>query len=427
MAGKRLLDIAALFNASRGVAQKHIALRGRQLDVYNRTSTLARAVRNQTDRVTETAKAASFLASRLNESAPAWTFEATDGKPPAQSKEGETIPSEDAAEGKTPLAQENEGLEQDHFYERSQSNSTVNQKPTEDLEIQQEKADRYPLPDGTIPPAKSDINMPAVDHDINSMRPKYVPLKEPLEDDGRSPASYGASPIPTPTSRPLSAETARRIQRQSEEQIPSKTADALGDVSADPLEEGHDEDSFYRTSGHTSPALSSLPRVKIPKRPSSTQKGNPDGLNSDTFYSVGESQKPEQIPSVETVPDQEQVPEGINTDLFYSPRISRMLGGKTRGARERDLKLKGANSTPVEHTHLAEGKDQDTFNVRSSSQELPISPEVSTDHSAATSQSPPDTKDDIEKLAQELARESCKPTKASSSIRADKLAFNADN
>jgi aarF domain-containing kinase len=414
MAGKRLLDIAALFNASRGVVQKHIALRGRQLDVYNRTSTLARAVRNQTERVTETAKAASILASRLNESAPAWTSETTDERPTAQSEDGETIPRKDA-EGKAPQAQQEEGLEQDHFYERSESNSAVDQKPTEDLNILQEKADRYPLPDGTIPQAESEINKPAVDHDVISTSPRDELLKEPLESDGLESVSSGASSIPTPRSRPLSAEAARRTQRQFEEQIPSKTADALGETSADPLEEGHDEDSFYRTSGHTSPTLSSLPRVKIPKHPSSVQKGDPEGLNSDIFYDAEGSQKSEQIPSVEAVSEQEQVPEGINTDLFYSPRIARMLGGKMHAARERDLKLKGVESIPVDRTDPAEGKDQDTFNVCGSSQALPTSPEVSSNPSLAAK--PTDRNEDIEKLAQDLARDSNQSTKVRFSLK----------
>lgn len=421
MAGKRLLDIAALLNASRGVAQKHIALRGRQLDVYNRTSTLARAVRNQTDRVTETAKAASFLASRLNESAPAWTSEATDEKPAAQSKDGETIPREEAAEGKASPTGTKEGLEQDHFYERSESNSTLDQKPTEDLEIQQEKADRYPLPDGTIPPAESDINVPPVDHDSISTRPKDEPLKEPLEQDGLKPKSSGASSIPTPASRPLSSDTARRIQRQSEEQIPSKTADALGEITQDPLEAGHDEDSFYRTTGHTSPTLSSLPRVKIPKHPSSMQEGDSEGLNSDTFYNAGETQTSRQIPSVAAVPEQDQMPEGINTAVFNSPRIARMLGGTTDGTRENDLKLKGVKDTPSEKTSLAEGKDQDTFNVRTSSQEHSSCPDIA---SAATQTTPgksTDAIEDIEKLARDLTDDSNNPSaKVRHLIRSEK-------
>ena len=61
MAGRRLVDAAKLFNASKSVAQKHIALRSSQWDAYNKTSSLAKAVKSQTDRVTLTAAAAIAL------------------------------------------------------------------------------------------------------------------------------------------------------------------------------------------------------------------------------------------------------------------------------------------------------------------------------------------------------------------------------
>ncbi|KAM5342675.1 hypothetical protein ACJ41O_013641 [Fusarium nematophilum] len=41
------IDLAAVLNASRGVAAKHIALRGRQLDAYNRSSSVAAALRSR--------------------------------------------------------------------------------------------------------------------------------------------------------------------------------------------------------------------------------------------------------------------------------------------------------------------------------------------------------------------------------------------
>ncbi|RFU79918.1 atypical abc1 abc1-a kinase [Trichoderma arundinaceum] len=41
------IDLAAVLNASRSVASKHVALRGRQLDVYSRTSSIATLLRNQ--------------------------------------------------------------------------------------------------------------------------------------------------------------------------------------------------------------------------------------------------------------------------------------------------------------------------------------------------------------------------------------------
>jgi aarF domain-containing kinase len=406
MSGKTLLDIVALFNASRGVAQKHIALRGRQLDVYNRTSSLARAVRNQTDRITETAKAASFLASRLNESAPTWTADAPHEKSVAKSKDGETVSRKDTAGGKASPPEGNEGLKQDHSYERSQSNDVLDPKPNEDLEIHQETAARYPLPDGTIPPAESDLKRPDVDHYTVSIRSTDGPLRRPLEEHGLKPVSSGASSIPSPTSRNLSSDEARRRQRQSEKQTPSKTADALGAITPDPLEDGHDEDSFYKISGHTSPTLSSMPRFKIPKHPSSTQDGDAEGLNSNTFYNSRESQRSEQTPSAEAVTDQEQIPEGVNTDLFYSPRIARLLGGKTNGAKDKDLKLEGSKSRPVERTGLAHDMDQSASNTWTSSQQVSPSSDIDLHQIPATFDKSTDTKEEIEILAQDLAMKS---------------------
>ncbi|GAB1744691.1 hypothetical protein NU219Hw_g2230t1 [Hortaea werneckii] len=72
MAGRRLIDAAKLFGASGNVAKQHLAVRRQQWDVYSRTSTLAKAVKNQTDRVTVTAAAALELAKRFNETGPSW-------------------------------------------------------------------------------------------------------------------------------------------------------------------------------------------------------------------------------------------------------------------------------------------------------------------------------------------------------------------
>jgi aarF domain-containing kinase len=320
MAGKRLLDLAALFNASRGVAQKHIALRSRQLDVYNRTSTLARAVRNQTDRVTETAKAASFLVSRLNEDAPAWTSESPEDKPSQQSN--------DATGAKSPS----------------------------------------PAP-----------------------KPKTGPEQEP---------SHGG-----PKGHTLSADAARTIQRQSELQIPSKTADAVGDPVVDPLEEGHDKESFYHRSGHTSPALSSLPRVKIPKHVSNAQGSSvefPDGqINSDSFYNAGERKG--QVSSVAAEPEEEPIPEGIDTNLFHSARVAKLLGGQTiGGGRKSGLEMNRPKNTPVEHTKPRADKDQDIFSDPDSSQKKPTSSETIAEPRIDSSGSSDGANEDIEKLAQKV-------------------------
>jgi aarF domain-containing kinase len=408
MTGKRLLDIAALFNASRGVAQKHVALRSRQLDVYNRTSTLARAVRSQTGRVTETVKAASFLASRLNESAPAWASDAADGKPSARSNEEDSIPSKQTTEGDDPVQKLKAGLEQDYFYGQLAENSAADATPADDLDIQQETADRYSLPDGMIPPREPDLKTLNIDHGVISTRTQDEKLREPLQSDGLHTASSDASSIP-PARGPLSSNEAWTMQRKSKLQIPSRSADALDSSAAGPLGEGHGEESFYRKSGHSSLALSSLPRFKIPKHKSDTQKSDaypPEGpINSDSFYRTVNSSTAEQIPSVEAVPKQEQIPEGINTYLFHSSRVANILGEKLQGSKGSDLHLKGVKGTPIEHTRMAVGTDQDTFNVYNSSQNQPIPSNAILEPQNTASQGS-DVREAVEEFVRDSANES---------------------
>lgn len=317
MSGRRLLDLAALFNASRGVAQKHIALRSRQIDVYNRTSTVSRALRHQTERVTETIRAAAVLSSRLNESAPAWTYEAED----THNGEDKPIPRKESTQAASDVGVK-EGVEQDHYYDRSPANSSTDPPPEEELEIQQEKADRYPLPDGTIPPKEFNDSSRGVDQDSTSVRPQSETSKQPLQNEGLKPKSFGESTIPLPEH----LNTAGVAHRDTQFQIPSKTADAFDD-SVDTKKEGHDEESFSKRSTHTSPTNSSLPQFTIPESPSNVQgpehpvKGS---LNPDTFYSDGRSEPA-------AAPIEEEVPEGINLNLFHNPRIARKLGGRVQG------------------------------------------------------------------------------------------------
>lgn len=70
MSGRRLLDVIQLFNASKSVASKHLAIRQSQLDVYVRTSSLTKGIKEQTDGLILTAKAAAALAARFEDSSP---------------------------------------------------------------------------------------------------------------------------------------------------------------------------------------------------------------------------------------------------------------------------------------------------------------------------------------------------------------------
>ncbi len=346
MAGKRLLDVAALISASRGVAQKHVALRSRQLEVWSQTSSVAKAVKNQTDRVTETAKAASFLASRLNESGPSWTAES------AQSVEEKPIPSRESTDAKATRSTPKEGVEQDHIYERSESNISSDPVPIEDLEVRQKEADRYPLPDGTIPSPNSSLSVPKRGQDVISQG-GLTPPQHPLEDEHRKqavlrPASSGTSAIPNAAeTKVLSSDRAKKLQRQFEQQIPTQPADAEQGHSETDLAKGHDEDIFYTPYIHTSPVLSTLPRVKIPKQTENMQSNDEHvqygGINSDSYSAASTGEK--SIPASE----EEPVPERINTDLFYSPRVAKMLGGRTHTSSNGDLKIKAAEKNHPIH------------------------------------------------------------------------------
>ncbi|KAH0558542.1 hypothetical protein GP486_004804, partial [Trichoglossum hirsutum] len=127
MAGKRILDVAHLLNASRSVARSHVALRASQLDVYTKTSTLAKTVKNQT-------KAADAVARKPHEN------------PSASGHQG-------GAAGTTVPAREDSGSpEQDHSYRALETTVIVDVVPQRDLKVRREKTVRYPPADGTILP-----------------------------------------------------------------------------------------------------------------------------------------------------------------------------------------------------------------------------------------------------------------------------------
>lgn len=82
MSGKRLLDAAKFLSAGGSVAKQHVHIRQEQWSLFTNTSSLAKAVKGQTDRVTVTVGAAVELAKRFNEETP----------PPAGQQTAHTYP-----------------------------------------------------------------------------------------------------------------------------------------------------------------------------------------------------------------------------------------------------------------------------------------------------------------------------------------------
>jgi len=335
MAGRRLVDAAKLFNASRGVAQKHIALRASQWDAYNKTSSLAKAVKNQTDRVTLTAAAAIALSQRFSEEAPAYAKAAAERATNIQSTQQQNIPGKETVEREVPTQDIREGIKQDHHYERSGQNTAETPSPTEELEVEQEKALRSPLPDGTIPSRGLTLEREEKGQDTFSERPTHEAPKEPLvrdqgghvrhEDDGIKPVESSETTIPLPGQpRGASTQTVGSIPAHANE---SQQTQILSE--AEKLQKGHDQDVFYTRSAEAHPRSPSQPRSQIPQTAGTEQRSDTHvedrQMNQDVFYNPpkpGQSQV------------EDEVPEGINTDVFHSKRVARMLGSDPLSRKE---------------------------------------------------------------------------------------------
>ncbi|KAJ6151034.1 Protein ABC1 [Penicillium chermesinum] len=98
MSGRRLLDAIQLLNVSKTVAAKHFAIRKHQLDVYTRTSSLTKGIKERTDGLILTAQAAAALARRFNDSPPTASPPASN-KPPAPASSSEAPASGPTASG----------------------------------------------------------------------------------------------------------------------------------------------------------------------------------------------------------------------------------------------------------------------------------------------------------------------------------------
>ncbi|KAF2404429.1 ABC1-domain-containing protein [Trichodelitschia bisporula] len=274
MAGRRLLDVAKLFNASRSIAKQHIVLRSNQIDVYNKTSSLAKAVKDQTDRVTLTAKAAIELAKRLDESGPVY---------PSAPGEQDGVQKDRSAQHATyggPQKENDVGqaFEKEYKTAASVGNSTADPVPQREFIPEQAEESGNTLPDGTfIPPNVEDA------------------LASAAEGSGKQSTAIpsSVSPAATPSfSKATTSTAAKGFQRQAEAQIPSVTTAGTRTGQSE-LENGHDQDVYYAPSTEVNTNFSSLPRTKIPKNTSGFQGStSAEGLNQDVFYTPTGAQKP---------------------------------------------------------------------------------------------------------------------------------------
>ena len=324
MAGRRLLDVAKLINASRSIAKQHVALRSQQFEVFNKTSSLAKAVKSQTDRVTLTAQAAVALVKRLNETE---NLHTSDGPTNSKYQTGSLISRQESAQHEPArVTERQEGIRQDHHHGPSERHSASPSTADQELEVRQEKPARHPLPEGTIPHEGAKVDLHSFGRDSYAQRPYPEPNKRPLEkenspEEGLRPISSAQSSIPDPGRDGHSPADKRSLQRQSEAQIPSVTASAV-EKASDEI----DKDVFYERPTSLNTNFSSLPRSKIPKHAELGKDEQRSQINADTYSNPQLEQDAGKVLEQEAGPKGESVPEGVDVNVFRTARVSKMLG-----------------------------------------------------------------------------------------------------
>ena len=379
MPTKRVVDLAALIRASHDVLTKHVALQGHQLDHYSRSSSLAKFIKAQASKAVPPLLAASPLVFRPSEATPLYSTRV--GNEPSQST---AIPSNKSVARVDESPAPKQGLEQDHFYERSQTNGPTQPTPRGQLNIEQEQVKQGPLPDGTILPRDSDVARIKKDADDfpqphptkHSSRGLYHEKVLTVMDD--------VSSLPR-ADKPRSANEKRRLQRQAEHQIPEwsagiqvdepfKAQDARQSENSDGLD--REQDTFYSPPQDTSLELSSFPRVKIPKTTSNIQESDEhvhdQGINQDVYYSSSHRTEKQAIPKAQAVPELERVSEDIYSEIFYSPKIAKMLSSASmRKPSPSEIELQRPKAAEPSQFKSTKSVDHESFSTRDRKMAMP--------------------------------------------------------
>ena len=407
MTARRLLDAAAIFKASRGVAAKHIALRQSQLDIYSKTSSLAKAVKSQTDRVTLTLRAASVLAERFNGPEPDYSTQASQSR---RSPQGTSTCGPHGASGVTEKIGEKNILSQGRSYDRSGQDAPKEPPPDGNLGVKQETAKRYPLPDGSVCPV-DDTEVPKLYQHSSSQLPQTGHAKA----EGLRPTSSGkaeTSNLAEGSNLP-NADNVRNLQWQAEKQIPSQAAELPSTAHLEGpglvADQNQDQEVFYTPSSSDGQAVSALPHVKVPKKTEDAQKCDenvPDAqINQDVFYSSSSQSEEQPLPQAQAIPEQEQNSHEAYTELFHSPRVARMLGGQPKpGKLSKGLEV-GAHGRHSKQTKLPQEKDEVSFSNRISGQEDQGEAQYAPSEIVDSKPSQAKGSDDVHDLATDMAKD----------------------
>ena len=399
MIGRRLLDAAALLKASRAVASKHLIYRRHELETYNRTSTLARAINNQTDRATLALRAASALAERFNGQSHNHSTNASQPKPP-------NVPSSASIEGSRTESGNDQKLEQDRLYKRSEESTADKPRQDHQLNIRQEQDKERPLKDRSI--FRAGVSLGEI-----AGKPEAT---------GERRARTNSNQAENQGLHSLTADQVKELQRESERQIPSQAAEPPPTSPSSPiaseasekdvpqLSANRGQDVFYTPSPTTTKVLSSVPRTKVPKATENVQGGSPhvhdEQLNQDVFYSSATKGGDVAIPRTQAIPEQVEISEDMYSEIFQSPKVAKMMKRQpNQGSPSKNLDQEGNGHLLGEEAKPAQESDRVSFSERDVSQAGHQFPKESDTGSRKEAEQVLDGED-----ARELVREMAKGT-----------------
>ncbi|GFF23714.1 protein ABC1 homolog, mitochondrial [Aspergillus udagawae] len=201
-------------------------------------------------------------------------------------------------------------------------------------------------------------------------------LAKRFNEPSPSEAAPKTQPTSTPTSsQPTNAEArsglspdeAKKAQGQAEFQIPSSAAEHTVNNGSSALNVSEQQDVFYQRSQESTPGLSGLPRVKLPKTINDTQVNVDSSLNADVFHSpVGTEKSASQ--EVSTT-EQQDVSSEMMKEILHSPKVARLLSKKApsdiknpdwraKGFSESSVSRRSA-SAPVENVKQTDKEDME--------------------------------------------------------------------
>ena len=293
MSGRRILDLIAILQASRAVASQ-IALHSRhKYNAYSKTSSLAHALQRRSGQGNVATKTSSIRRQTSNN--PGLYANKVDNR----DEHSSARPTEE--KNKTFGNEEiEESIRKDPSYRTLDANSSID-PPSDAIKVKRETT-RHSL--------STDDNIP-----FNS--------------DKKSLKTITESTRPSP-------DEARRLQRRSEDQIPSEVAEpppTLPQTETTKDFEGlhvdQEQDVFFRAPQKIGAVLSALPRVKLPKYSETVQETDEHlshkNLNRDVFYSAVGKGLYRQSTNVESSSEQQNLSEEVFSNLFQSRKVAAMM------------------------------------------------------------------------------------------------------